>query len=202
LIEAVGDEPSDSRRGLVGIQFADGQKSIIVSVANESPAKDAGIEAGDVVLRVSDYDVATSQEVLAAVAMSRAGDRVPIVVQRGDEVIELNVTLNDHPRQEFAQSMGESGGLSRRGWEFQNDGRLVPLDGNMNAPGQFGLPNGLDQMFKSFPDSNLIVPGQPDPPDETESDGSDPQDSSLDRDDQIEDLKRKLRDLQNKLEES
>ena len=201
---ATGDQPINSKRGLVGIQFALGDKPIVTDVSDGSPADDAGIESGDQVVRVNQYDVTTSEDVLAAVAMSRAGDAVPIVVERGDETIELVVTLKEHPRQEFAPTGSVAGQLARQAWELR-DGKLVPLNGDdARVPRQFKgfMQKDLDRMLEDFPDNNLILPGLPKRLEGIEVERSELEDSLRDQEEEIKDLKKKLRDLQDKLEDS
>ncbi len=201
---ATGDQPISSKRGLVGIQFARGDKPVVTEVSEGSPADDAGIESGDRVVRVNQYDVTTSEDVLAAVAMSRAGDAVSIVVERDDQTIELVVTLKDHPRQEFAPAGSLAGAVTRQAWELR-DGKLVPLDGDdARVPRQFKgfMQKDLEKMFENFPENNLILPGLPKRLEGIEVERSELEDSLRDQEEEIKDLKKKLRDLQDKLEDS
>ncbi len=163
LIDGASDDPSHSKRGLVGIQFVRGDQPLVTEVSEDSPAQIAGIEAGDLVVRVGEFDVARSQDVLAAVAMSRAGDELSIVVKRGDEMIELTVTLKDHPRQEFAQTGAVGGPFAQQAWELR-DGKLVPLEGGdprSPAPMKDWKQGDLEKWLENFRNKDLILPGLP-----------------------------------------
>ena len=64
----------------------------VVSVSDDSPAKDAGIQADDVILKVGEDDVA-ELGYAGAVAQVRgeAGTTVTLTIQRGDQTKELEV---------------------------------------------------------------------------------------------------------------
>ena len=199
---AAGESPNDSKRGMVGIQFAaGGEAAVVMSVSAGSPAESAGIETGDRVVRVNDYDVSSPAHVLAAVAMARAGDSIPIVVERGDKTIELAVTLQEHPRQEFAQSAGV-GQFGRQVWRL-NDGKLVPLDNaGPGGPVPELMPQDFQKFFENIPDNNLILPGLPKRLEGFEIERSELEDSLRDQEDEIKSLKEKLKELQDKLQDS
>lgn len=200
-----GDQPIDGKRGMVGIQFSsDGNQPLITQVSDDSPAADAGLQSGDKVLKVNERDVRSASDVVAAVAMSRAGDAVPIVVQRGDETIELVITLKEHPRQEFAQADGDVYQQFQQAWGLK-DGRLVPLKDGRVIKGEFMLKDFEDQLK----DMDLIFPGLPKTLEGIEIERSDLEDSlqkleaeKKDQQSEIKDLKKKLRELQDKLQDS
>ncbi len=157
-------EPMDAKRGMVGVVFARDDKAVVTQVSPGTPGEEAGIKTGDRIVRVGDYPVHKSEDVLAAVAMFRAGDDVPILVGRGDQSIELVIKLTAHPRQEFAMSGLGAGQLARQAWELR-DGKLVPLEGNgAGAGGPLNgvmQPRDLEKLFENFPNKNLILPGLP-----------------------------------------
>ena len=136
--------------------------------------------------------------------MARAGDEVPVVVQRDDKSIELWVTLKEHPRQEFAQSGRQLGGMAQQAWELK-DGKLVPLEG---ADPRFGgqlqqwMHGDVEKLLENLPNRDLILPGLPKRLEGIEIERSELEDSLRDQEDEIRDLKEKLRDLQDKLQDS
>lgn len=65
--------------------------AMVVVVEADSPASRAGIQQGDILLRIGDTDVADSAAFQAAIAAVKSGDKVSITVQRGAGEIVLSV---------------------------------------------------------------------------------------------------------------
>lgn len=72
--------------------------ALIVAVAPNSPAAQAGLQAGDVVLRYNGRQIDRSAELSALVAQSAPGERVVLEVWRGGAARELSATLVEAPR--------------------------------------------------------------------------------------------------------
>ncbi len=70
-----------------------GQGAIVTEVADGSPAADAGIQVGDVVVQVDESSVNGSAGLVAAVRDRSPGDEVDIVVMRDGQQVTLTVTL-------------------------------------------------------------------------------------------------------------
>ena len=66
-------------------------------MAPGSPAADAGIEVGDIVVVVDDAAVDGQAALIAAIRDRAPGDDVEIVVQRGDERLTLSAVLASRP---------------------------------------------------------------------------------------------------------
>jgi hypothetical protein len=62
-----------------------------------SPAADAGMQPGDVIIQLGEFKVGNLEDFDGALRKHEAGDRVPVVVRRGEEEVTLEVTL-DPPR--------------------------------------------------------------------------------------------------------
>ncbi|MEL6108952.1 MAG: S1C family serine protease [Planctomycetota bacterium] len=143
LVEtAIGEKPQNLKRGLVGLQFEE-RGPLVTQVSEESAASTAGLKAGDLVVRVDQTEIASSADVIAAVAAARAGDSIEVSVKRGDATVAIPVTLSEHPQQILAAAPA----LSRqwqRGFELK-DGRLVPMEipQGMRIP---EIPNRLFQV--------------------------------------------------------
>jgi len=85
--------------GWLGIQFvSDVEKLVVDVVLPDSPAAKAGIKGGDIILRV---DVATFTRFPAFVdyiQSKKPGQMIKLLVKRGDQEIETDVTLGKRPR--------------------------------------------------------------------------------------------------------
>jgi S1-C subfamily serine protease len=71
--------------------------AVVQRVEPGSPADRAGIQQGDVVVKVGDSQVRQAQDVGNAVRGHRPGDKVTIVVNRGGTTRSLDVTLATRP---------------------------------------------------------------------------------------------------------
>ncbi len=66
-------------------------------VAKEGPAALAGIRAGDKIIQFGDFKIANLEDIDSALRKFKGGDRVQVIVRRGDAEIPLQLTL-DPPR--------------------------------------------------------------------------------------------------------
>jgi Zn-dependent M28 family amino/carboxypeptidase len=66
-------------------------------VAPDSPAERSGIKAGDVIVKFGDAKVATVSDFAAVLSKHKAGDKVPVVVERDGKEVTVTVIL-DPPR--------------------------------------------------------------------------------------------------------
>ncbi|WP_166826281.1 trypsin-like peptidase domain-containing protein [Thalassoroseus pseudoceratinae] len=88
----------DLHRGLLGVSFPGasgllGVDPTIDRVRVNSPADKAGIESGDVLVKIGDTDVASQSEIKHAMGKYYAGDRLSITVKRGEENISADIEL-------------------------------------------------------------------------------------------------------------
>ena len=67
--------------------------------SGDSPAKDAGIEIGDVILSFNGKPVMNQSELMRFIGDADAGAVVPVDVRRGDETISMQVTLGKRARE-------------------------------------------------------------------------------------------------------
>jgi membrane-associated protease RseP (regulator of RpoE activity) len=124
---AVRIEPG--RRGYLGVHVleltpelrrhysAPEETGVLVSRVEEgSPAADAGVEVGDVLLSVDGELIAGSWDLRRAVAPKRQGDAVSVEVVRGGRARALTATLEER-----------QGKLLELGQMFQRDGEGRPL---------------------------------------------------------------------------
>jgi S1-C subfamily serine protease len=69
----------------------------VQDVLPATPAERGGIRPGDIIVRIGDREVATTEDVTAAVEESKVGDTVPVAVVRGGEEQTLQVRLTARP---------------------------------------------------------------------------------------------------------
>jgi 2-alkenal reductase len=68
---------------------------VVMDVPGDGPASDAGIEPGDVIIKVGEYDLDGQTTFSEALFNYAPGDKVDVVIQRGDKQLTVSVTLAD-----------------------------------------------------------------------------------------------------------
>lgn len=71
--------------------------AVIVEVAPNSPATKAGLEIGDVIVKIDDRAVRSDEDVILAVNDARVGQKLTLTINRDGEWVETTMTLE--PRQ-------------------------------------------------------------------------------------------------------
>jgi serine protease Do len=71
--------------------------ALITSVTSDSPADEAGLRAGDVITKMDDEDISTTEELISAIGSHQIGDQVEIVYYRGNVQKVANATLEESP---------------------------------------------------------------------------------------------------------
>jgi len=101
-------------RGWLGVQVADvtvdtvesfgvdpdTPGAVIAHVFSGDPADVAGIEVGDVVTRIDDVAIASSDDLVSEIAKAGAGTQVEIEVVRDGEALVFDVTLGERPSED------------------------------------------------------------------------------------------------------
>ncbi len=105
---------TSTNQGFLGIQgqdvtpqlaAADGlsvQQGVLVQgftndAAGQSPAQQAGLQRGDVIIGVDNIAVSTNDDLAGALLTKTPGTRVTLVVERGASQITISVTLGERP---------------------------------------------------------------------------------------------------------
>ncbi len=69
----------------------------VLSVMDGSPAEDAGLEDGDLIVTIGGNDVSDTGDVADAVGEAEAGDKLKITVLRDGDRLNLTATLTERP---------------------------------------------------------------------------------------------------------
>ena len=88
--------PADPNRAVLGVVFDNtytGEGAKIRTVTPNSGAARAGIEAGDIIVKVGGKEAANLEAVIASIKGKKAGDIVRMTVRRGEEEMTFDVEL-------------------------------------------------------------------------------------------------------------
>jgi S1-C subfamily serine protease len=71
--------------------------ALVASVYSGSPAADAGLRPYDVIIKLGDTDISTSDELATAIPKHSPGDQVTITYVRGQNTLTTTATLSQKP---------------------------------------------------------------------------------------------------------
>jgi len=78
------------------LQLDDESGVLVNDVIDESPAQQAGIEDGDVILSFAGHDTEDTADLITAVQDTKPGDEVKVEVLRNGKKVVLDVTVGEH----------------------------------------------------------------------------------------------------------
>lgn len=87
-----------------GLELSATRGALVASVLPEGPAARAGLEAGDVILKLGDAEVDDSRALGLAVAGVKPGTRAPVTVWRGGKERTLKVQIGEMPQDTVASA--------------------------------------------------------------------------------------------------
>ena len=150
-------EFGETRRGWLGVRIQDVTPDVaeamglaeaagaLVTDVPEGPARDAGMQAGDVITTFNGSAIASSRDLTRQVADSPVGSAVPVVVLRDGATTTLSVTLGRREEAEAAEVMPAAA-------EGPTDPQNLELLGLTLSPvtpelaQQLGLPDGTEGL--------------------------------------------------------
>jgi serine protease DegQ len=95
----IGVEPRDLTPELAAsLHLSVKQGVLITGVLQDGPASRGGLRPGDVVLAIGGAEVSNTAQLLAAVAALKPQSDASIAVQRGDQTLQLELTVAQRPR--------------------------------------------------------------------------------------------------------
>lgn len=87
-------------------------------IDRDSPAKRSGIQRGDLLEQIGSMPIQRPLDVERALLGRRAGEHVPVVVRRGDETVELELTIASRPGRSLAKTPQQSSSpLQQATWQ-------------------------------------------------------------------------------------
>jgi serine protease DegQ len=96
----IGVQPRDLTPELAeSIKLKSTEGVLIAGVLEDGPASQAGVRAGDVVLKVAGHPVANTAQLLNEVAALAPQSRAALSIMRSEQAIELQVKVAQRPRQ-------------------------------------------------------------------------------------------------------
>lgn len=113
------EENADQKGGYLGVQVQDitralkrardlatDEGALVNRVEDESPADEAGIRRGDVIVAIDGKSVEDSGELIDAVRSLKPGKEVDVVVLRGDSKKTISVELGERPKNQIGIAPG------------------------------------------------------------------------------------------------
>lgn len=98
IVEEIIDQGGSVEYPYLGVQTQLTEDGLVVmEVEDGSPAADAGIERGDVLVGIDGEQVDVDTSFMDALLQHEPGDNVTIQVQRGGSTIDVDVTLGTRP---------------------------------------------------------------------------------------------------------
>ena len=107
-IQTVSNDIAES----LGLDKARG--ALVTQVVENSPAEQAGIEAGDILLSYDDKPISTIRDLTKLVALTKTKADVTIEIWRNDALIALSVSIAETPQTGIASSAGETPVLTQK----------------------------------------------------------------------------------------
>ena len=99
LREAAVEGPREE--AYLGVALADrndgGQGAVVTSVQEGTPAESVGVAAGDLVVAIDGSSTDGTTGLIAAIRDREPGDSVTLTIVRGDERLDVDVTLTNRP---------------------------------------------------------------------------------------------------------
>lgn len=145
-----------NNRARLGIAMQDSDQGVrITQVMDNSAAMDAGLQQGDVLVRINDQSVNGWQQVQQRIGTMQAGDNVQLTVLRDGEEQQIQATL-DQPQQTYqsarpsldgSQQSGFSGNVNSQVQQLQREVQMLKqeLQRVKQEVGIGGSSNNLNQ---------------------------------------------------------
>ncbi len=91
----LGGPQTDVYLGIQGEDAPGGAK--LVQITDDGPAQKAGLEPGDLVIKIDDKEIADYDALVDQIRVRKAGDKMALTVRRGEVTKQLTATLENRP---------------------------------------------------------------------------------------------------------
>ena len=155
------EETADQKGGYLGVQVQDitgalkeardlstDEGALVNRVEEESPADEAGIRRGDVIVSLNGKNIEDSGELIDAVRSLKPGKDVDVIVLRGDERKKMSVELGERPKNQI--------GIAPRfqpRWRDSERTRTIPPPG----AGRGGRVEGLQESLRDLQEQLRVL---------------------------------------------
>lgn len=79
------------------VPSVDTSAPVVTDVAPDSPAKSAGLQPGDILVRIGNREIPSAPDAMDAAFYLKPGQAVDLVVRRDGDLLTLPATVSDHP---------------------------------------------------------------------------------------------------------
>jgi serine protease Do len=134
---SVGPRKISAPSGAMGVQLEmDEQVARIAMIMPQSAAEKAGLLAKDIIVKVDGKEIKGRQQLVETISGHQPGEKVDLVVKRGDEELKIAITLGSRAalmhgdRAEFQNNLGSQLSDRRAGFPsvIQHDTVLKPYE--------------------------------------------------------------------------
>src|SRR5258708_3438578 len=87
-------------KGFVGFRLGDGPEPrtiAVIGVGKDGPAEKAGLRAGDILIKVDDFEVKTGPDTTLFIINHKPGDQIVMLIRRGGKEMSIPVTVGTRP---------------------------------------------------------------------------------------------------------
>jgi len=92
-------EPDWRGKGYLGVQLQENAEVQVTKVMPNTPAERAGLQEGDIILRVGDAEPQGLAETIREISQHRPGTVLRLEVKRGEQTVKLRLKVTIRPEE-------------------------------------------------------------------------------------------------------
>ncbi len=93
----------------------EGEGVLVEDIVEDGPAQKAGVEAGDIIIKMDDKAIASNEELRNILKKRKPGDKMKILVNRDGEMMEFTIELVERPEEAFTYKTAPHFGKMKKG---------------------------------------------------------------------------------------